>query len=107
MKVICSPVGIVEHKRPRGGLEKLCASGFSDTVLDFGMFTGGFCVKKQRRETKAHWQEWVDRYVEEARRQGMQLGLALAPHFQREQKIADREELEAELAEICIQKTAQ
>lgn len=107
MKVIGSPLGIVEHKRPRGGLEKLCKSGFSDTVLDFGMFTGGFCVKKQRSETKAHWQEWVDRYIEEAKRQGMQLGLALAPHFQQEQKIADREELEAGLAEICIQKTAQ
>lgn len=107
MKISCSPVELVEHRRPRGGLEKLCKSGFSDTVLDFGMFTGGFAAEKRRSETEAHWQEWADHYVEEAERQGMQLGLAFAPHFALEAKIADREECEAGLAEICIQNTAQ
>ena len=107
MKVVCSPVGIVEHRRPRGGLERLCQRGFSETVLDFGMFTGGFGAKKRRSETEAHWQEWADRYVEEAKRQGVLLGLAFAPHFESEQKIPDSEELEIRLAEICIQKSAQ
>lgn len=107
MKVICSPVGIVEHRRPRGGLEKLCKRGFSDTVLDFGMFTGGFGAEKRRSETEAHWQEWVDRYVEESKRQGMLLGLAFAPHFESELKIPDSEDLEKRLAESCIQKAVQ
>ena len=107
MKVVCSPVGIVEHRRPRGGLEKLCKRGFSDTVLDFGMFTGGFGAKKRRSDTEAHWQEWADRYVEESKRQGMQLGLAFAPHFESELKIPDSEDLEKRLAESCIQKAVQ
>lgn len=107
MKVICSPVGIVEHRRPRGGLEKLCKRGFSDTVLDFGMFTGGFGAEKRRSETEAHWQEWVDRYVEESKRQGILLGLAFAPHFESELKIPDSEDLEKRLAESCIQKAVQ
>ena len=107
MKVVCSPVGIVEHRRPRGGLEKLCKRGFSDTVLDFGMFTGGFATKKRRSDTEAHWQEWADRYVEESKRQGMLLGLAFAPHFEPELKIPDSEDLEKRLAESCIQKAVQ
>ncbi|SFT57821.1 Sugar phosphate isomerase/epimerase [Selenomonas sp. GACV-9] len=107
MRIVCSPVGIVEHRRPRGGLERLCQSGFSETVLDFGMFAGGFAGKKRRAEAETHWQEWADRYVEEAKRQGVLLGLAFAPHFESEQKIPDSEELEIRLAEICIQKSAQ
>ncbi len=106
MKVVCSPVGIVEYRRPRGGLEKLAQSGFSETVVDFGLFAGGFAGEKRRAEAEAHWQEWADRYVEEARRQGMPLGLAFAPHFESEQKVADGENLERRLAEICLQKTA-
>ncbi|WP_143102195.1 hypothetical protein [Selenomonas sp. GACV-9] len=88
-------------------MERLCQSGFSETVLDFGMFAGGFAGKKRRAEAETHWQEWADRYVEEAKRQGVLLGLAFAPHFESEQKIPDSEELEIRLAEICIQKSAQ
>ena len=107
MRIVCSPVGIVEHRRPRGGLERLCQRGFSETVLDFGLFTGGFATKKRRSEIEVHWQEWAERYVEEAKRQGLLLGLAFAPHFESEQKIPDSEELEIRLAEICIQKAIQ
>lgn len=107
MKVVCSPVGIVEHRRPRGGLEKLGQSGFAETVVDFGLFAGGFAGKKRWAETEAHWQEWADRYVEEAKRQGMPLGLAFAPHFQPGQTIADGKNLERRLAEICIQKAVE
>lgn len=107
MKVIGSPMGIVESRRPRGGLEKLAQSGFSETVVDFGLFAGGFAGKKRWAETEAHWQEWADRYVEEAKRQGVLLGLAFAPHFEPEQRIPDSEDLEKRLAESCIQKAAQ
>lgn len=107
MRVICSPAGTVECRRPRSGLGKLCQSGFEETALDFGMFTGGFGAKKRRIETEAHWQEWADRYVEETLQHGMKLGLALAPHFQLEQKIQDSEKLEIRLVETCIQKIAQ
>lgn len=107
MRIVCSPVGIVEHRRPRGGLERLCQRGFSETVLDFGMFTGGFATKKRRSDTEAHWQEWAGRYVEESKRQGMLLGLAFAPHFESELKIPDSEDLEKRLAESCIQKAVQ
>lgn len=107
MRIVCSPVGIVEHRRPRGGLAKLYKNGFSETVLDFGLFTGGFATKKRRSETEVHWQEWADRYVEEAKRQGVLLGLAFAPHFESEQKIPYSEDLEKRLAESCIQKAVQ
>ena len=107
MKVIGSPMGIVESRRPRGGLEKLGQSGFAETVLDFGLFAGGFAVKTRRSESEAHWQEWANRYVEEAKRQGMPLSLAFAPHFQPGQTIADGGNLERRLAEICIQKAAE
>ncbi len=83
MRIVCSPVGIVEHRRPRGGLAKLYKNGFSEAVLDFGLFAGGSGAKKRRSEAAAHWQEWADRYVEEAKRQGVlpdRIGFRVFPH---------------------------
>ena len=97
MDVICSPSGIVESKRPRGGLNKIRQAGFDEIVLDFNMFTGGIASSKHHAEVLEHWREWMQNYMAEAQLQGLKSGIAVAPHFVKEQKIPNMEILKSDL----------
>ena len=87
MDVICSPSGIVESKRPRGGLNKIRQAGFKEIVLDFNDFTGGIASKKHREETLDHWRKWLQHYVAEIDSQGFKKRVVIAPHFSEKSEI--------------------
>ena len=102
MNIVCSAGGIAEVKRPRNGFNKFRQAGFDEIVLDFNMFTGGIASPKKRVEVLEHWREWMQNYMAEAQLQGLKSGIAVAPHFVKEQKIPNMEILKSDLVKECI-----
>lgn len=103
MNIVCSAGGIAEVKRPRNGLNKFRQAGFNEIVLDFNMFTGGIALPKKRDEVLKYWREWMQNYMDEAQRQGLDSRIAVAPHFVKEQKIPDMEAIKSDLVKECIE----
>ena len=103
MDVVFSPSGIMECKRPRGGLNKIRQAGFEEIVLDFNVFTDGIASEKHREDTLANWREWLRNYMVEVEHQGFQKRVAIAPHFVKKSSLSDMEKLKSDLVRECIQ----
>ena len=104
MKIVCSPVGVVDDMHPIQGIQDMVQAGFSAGVLDFSLVCSGYTLERYGNDQERMCNDLRDigKFLEGCTVQGLQLPLAVAPNLRRDTLRTDAAELLPGLIRQCL-----
>ena len=104
MKIVCSPVGVVDDMHPIQGIQDMVQAGFSDGVLDFSLVCSSYTLERHGNDQERMCNDLRDigKFLEGCTAQGLRLSLAVAPNLRRDTLRKDAAELLPGLIRLCL-----